>query len=681
MTASISSRSARFPLALRPGALAVGFLSAVLLLGSLGPARASSEAAAAKARVAKLVAVLQSNAPQKDKADACRELARIGTKDAVPALAALLGDPQLSHMARYGLETIPSSAVDKAFRAALATLHGRELAGVLDSIGVRRDTGAVKALGARLGDPDPEVAQAAARALGNIAGSAAAKALRSALHNAAATNQPAVCEGLLRCADSFSAKGPSKKAMAIYDLLRPMPLAPQIRLAAWRGAILSRGKKALPLLLEALDSTDYAPCAAAIRTSQELPGREVTLALAGRLPKLHPADRQVLLARALGRRGDIAALPALFELAASKGAPEARLAAIGALPQIGYPTAVPVLLELIGDSEPTIAQAARDALGGLPGPQADNAVMNLLARGTVDRRITGMQLAVRRRLTSALPELFIAAEDLEPRIRTAALQTLAQLGGAQEIPAVFRLLERASNPAAMEAVEQTLTTLTLKAQNPQAIADRLAAHLAHEPVAQQCALLRVLTAIGGSSALKAVRTALASHEPDVHVAAIRALSSWNSPEAAPELLELARVGGGSTDQMLCMRGYLRLAGLAELPAQQRLAMCRQATDVVSTGEEKDLLLADLGAIPSLASLELIDNFLGDSGCKEAAAAAAANVSAKLLEQPDADKLAPKLIPVLEKIEPATSNTDLAKRARALLEEAQGKAGAKSTPRL
>ena len=49
------------------------------------------QAAAPAEKEAQLIAVLQSQAPFKDKADACRELARIGTRKAVPALAALLG--------------------------------------------------------------------------------------------------------------------------------------------------------------------------------------------------------------------------------------------------------------------------------------------------------------------------------------------------------------------------------------------------------------------------------------------------------------------------------------------------------------------------------------------------------------------------------------------------------------
>ncbi len=672
---SLPESGGRITFGLRPAAFTLACLSAILLLAVPGATLAKTDPTSPKAQVARLIVVLKSNAPEKEKADACRELARIGTKEAVPALAALLSDEKLSHMARYGLETIPHSSVDTALRAALENLQGRQLVGVIGSIGVRRDTGAVTSLAKKLRDSDPEVAQAAARALGSIANSAAIAQLQKSLPEVPVTNQLAVCEGLFRCAESLAAKGSPKKALAIYDPLRAMQLPHQARLAAWRGAILNRGHDGLPLWLQALDSDDFALSVAAMRISREMPGTNVTTLLASRLSKLRQEDQQILLAQTLGRRGDAAALPALFE-AAAKASPAVRLAAIHALPEIGNPAAVPVFLELMSDAKPEVAKAAQEGLGSLPGREADAAAMNLLARGTVSRRITGMELIVRRRMTSALPRLFAAAEDLEPKIRVAAMKTLGELAGPEEIPAVFRLLERAKKPADVEAAEQALIALSLKAQNPEATTAKLASQMARLRPAQKCALLRVMTALGGSEALKAVRASVDSHDPEVHIAAIRALSSWNSVEAAPDLLELARVGGGSTDQMLCLRGYLRLAAQPELAPEKRLAMCREAARLVNDADEKKLLMGALGGIHSLASLELIAGYLADAAIKEEAAAATTDISEMLLQGSDANKLAPKLVPALEKVGPATSNTALAKRARTLLEQAQSKAGPK-----
>ena len=109
-----------------------------------------------KQQVDKLVAVLKSDAQLKEKMDACRLLSIVGTKDAITPLAALLGDEQLSHMARYGLEPIPEAAVDAALRDALGKLKGRPLVGVIGSIGVRRDAKAVEPLNEMLMQHDLE---------------------------------------------------------------------------------------------------------------------------------------------------------------------------------------------------------------------------------------------------------------------------------------------------------------------------------------------------------------------------------------------------------------------------------------------------------------------------------------------------------------------------------------------
>src|SRR6187200_67315 len=50
----------------------------------------------------------------------CRKLSMIGTAASVPALAHLLSDSHLSHMARYALERIPAPEAASALRDALA---------------------------------------------------------------------------------------------------------------------------------------------------------------------------------------------------------------------------------------------------------------------------------------------------------------------------------------------------------------------------------------------------------------------------------------------------------------------------------------------------------------------------------------------------------------------------------
>ena len=90
------------------------------------------------AGAAQLIELLQKpDASAFEKAKACQRLAVVGSKAAIPALVALLPDPNLNLYARFGLEGIPDPAVDEALRTAALTLQGRQLVGVLDSIGQR----------------------------------------------------------------------------------------------------------------------------------------------------------------------------------------------------------------------------------------------------------------------------------------------------------------------------------------------------------------------------------------------------------------------------------------------------------------------------------------------------------------------------------------------------------------
>jgi HEAT repeat protein len=214
-----------------------------------------------------------------------------------------------------------------------------------------------------LQDADAEVAQAAARALGRLGTSEAAKALQDALAGAPAANQLALCEGLFRCAAALAAEGRRHEAVAIYDRLRGLPGPHQVRAGALCAAILARQKEGLSLLAEHLRSHDYILFAAAIRAAQQLPGPEVTSVLTSALSQL-PVDHQIPVVQTLGKRGDPAALPALTALTRASAKP-VRLAALRALAELGQVPALPVLLELLGEADRELAQAALESLAGL----------------------------------------------------------------------------------------------------------------------------------------------------------------------------------------------------------------------------------------------------------------------------------------------------------------------------
>jgi HEAT repeat protein len=432
-----------------------------------GAAHSFAQTVPPKEDEAKLIAVLKSkDASHKEKVDACRGLALIGTSKAIAPLASLLGDEKLSHMARYGLEPIADPAVDKALRDALGKLKGRPLVGVIGSIGVRRDTKAVPALTKLLQDSDPEVAQAAARALGKIGNQRAAAALQRAVRDALAVNQLDLCEGLFRCAETAVAEGRKQKAIEIYDQLRKLDTPHQVRAGALRGAILARGKDGVTLLQQHLRSDDYILFSAAAQTALELPGSEVTLAMAAELNQL-PADNQILVIWTLGKRADPAALPALFALA-TKSEKRVRLEAIRAFPQIGHASAVPVLAELLTDADSDISKAAQEALAALPSAKADAAVMAMLNSSDTDRQLKALEMIERRRMTKVSSALLKATRDDDESVRTASIRVLGDLAGEVRFPVLVELLINAGSSSEIRAAERALSATCTREAKPSA---------------------------------------------------------------------------------------------------------------------------------------------------------------------------------------------------------------------
>jgi len=617
----------------------------------------------------KLIAVLKSpDASQKDKVDACRQLAIIGGKDSIAPLAALLGDEKLSHMARYALEPNPDPAVNEALRDALGKLKGGPLVGVIGSIGVRRDAAAIPALIQRLNDSDAVVARAAARALGSIGTVQAAQALQKALPNTPADSRLDVCEGLFRCAERFAADRQNSEAIAIYDQLRKLDSPHQVRGGALKGAILARGAEGVTLLQENLRSSDYILFSAAVQAAQKMPGAEVTKALVGGMKNL-PPDNLVVVIQTLAVRGDKGALPVLFAVAGS-GPKPVRVAAIEAATAMGDASAVPVLMKLMDDSDAEIAGVAQEGLAALPGKEADAAVMAMFNSGNADKQLTAINLMGRRRMMSSTPALLKAAREGDPKVRPAAIKLAGDLAGPEQVPALLDLLGQVEKREDLDAVEQGLTTACTKADNPQPLIAAVINRLDQAKPLQKAALLRVLAAVGGADALKAVLAAINSGDPQVHTAAVRALGAWKTTDAAPHLLTFAKEAKDPSERTLFLRGYLNIAARADLPAEERLAMCGQAASMIQRDEEKRLLLGTLGSIDSPEAIMVILPYLDNAGTREEAAAAIVNVAEKLLRGPERDKYLESVSGPVEKAAAATTNNDTARRAEALLRRAR-----------
>ena len=93
-----------------------------------------------------LVAILKGSDSAAQKWTAAQRLRVAGTAKSIPALAAMLPDERGSQAARHALEGMAIPEASAALRDALGTTSGLLKAGVIESLGWRRDVSAVSLL-------------------------------------------------------------------------------------------------------------------------------------------------------------------------------------------------------------------------------------------------------------------------------------------------------------------------------------------------------------------------------------------------------------------------------------------------------------------------------------------------------------------------------------------------------
>jgi HEAT repeat protein len=201
------------------------------------------DAAARKDLETKLAGLLGGEAPQAAQDYICRQLSLIGTAESVPAIAPLLADEKLSHMGRYALERMPAPEAVAAMRDAAGKVQGKLKVGMINSLGVRRDKESVGMLKNLLADNDPQIASAAAAALGVIGTADAATALGAFVKGAPEGLKLAAADAYLACAEQLLADGNKLQAMMIYKALSGEGQPKHVRLAATRGLLAAAGSK------------------------------------------------------------------------------------------------------------------------------------------------------------------------------------------------------------------------------------------------------------------------------------------------------------------------------------------------------------------------------------------------------------------------------------------------------
>jgi HEAT repeat protein len=556
---------------------------------------------------------------------ACEMLSLIASDAAVDGLAALLPDPESSHYAQLALVRIKTPKAAAALRGALGSASGLAKVGLINALGLCRDAQATERLIPLLADRDAAVAEAAAGALGRIGTPPAAQALRTWADRSPPASREAALLACLDAADRLLAEGKGEEAARLYEMLRDDPRPPHVRAAAMKGLLRARPAEALAAVRSALQGQDKALRIQMLKLAADLPGTDLTLALAAFLPKL-PADEQVVCLEALGARGDPSARPAVLQETRS-GEAAVRLAALRAMGSVGDGPDVAMLAQTAASAEGAEREVARGALARL-GRAADRTLLAAAADAKESVKVEAIRALGARATKAAAGTLVRELKSPSEGVRLAAMEALATVGGAEQIPPLLAALVSAATDAERGAAEASLTRLCSAAGLP--AADAILAAMKGADDAALPYLLRLLVLSPSPQALRAVTAATVHAAPEVQDEAVRSLGRWPDAAAIAPLRQVA-TGAKLTHQVLALRGLARLVRESDLAPAEQFRIVAEIWPLATRAEEKKLLLGAAGGIPTPEAMNLVLEHLSDKAVAADACASAVRLGSALLK--------------------------------------------------
>lgn len=560
-----------------------------------------------------------------------KPLSWIAGLESVKVLSSLLTDSEASDPARYVLDRIPGEEADRVLLEALDKASPEFLPGIIGSIGRRRVEAAVPYFEKLLKKgTSPVVTAGILEALGNLDSTEATKLLTNYLQSPDETIHLAAVDSMVRMGQRQIKENKLEEAARISDLLLGVKLEPAQKVAAFRLKIMAAGPEAKSLLISALKGKDEPSQEAAIGLIAEFFKPDELSSLLSTFNYILP-PRQIQFISALSSYPEPQVREFLMKVISSQKDEPLRIAALRTLSRVGDATTVEFLAERAAQTKGLEKTAARESLASLPEKAVDQKILELL--GTTTRQEIKNELllvACERNMVAARG--FFLAEASNPAADLALVSRGLRAFG--NLSLADKILEVAFSTQDETYREELINILAIWAQNsarPDSKSAFFTQLLAKENDPEKVSVLvQVIGKIGERSSLPLIRKYLSDSPPPVKEAAVKALSDWPEVEALDDLLALARKTSDLKENVLAIRGLVRLtASQTYRQPEGATAFLKEIYSLSRRAEEKKLVLSTLPNFPCASGLEFCESLSNDPETGQEARTAAEKIKQKL----------------------------------------------------
>jgi HEAT repeat protein len=573
-----------------------------------------------------MLGLLNSGATFAGKQFICKELSIIGTEKAVPTLEPMLTNKNTSDIARYALERIPGKKVDDVLRISLNKTKGTVRIGIINTIGERRDNKAVEVLGKFMFKSDNTTAIAAAAALGKIADDASIEILTKAKEKTKGAVKATVLDSYLKCADKLAMNGETERASTIYKELFDQNYELPIRSAALRGLINTNSTKSGEIILKILKTENEKVKTTAISLIRELPPSQSMQNIAAELPKLEVIEKIQLLS-SLQDRKDISVHDDIVKAAKNKDV-NVRIAAYKALTSLGDERDVSLLAKAAAKGEFAEKKVAKESLALLNGQKVNETILSSIKKAEPALQVELIESIGDRNISTAVPMLLKTTASVNSKVRSASIKALELVASPENLNELVDILINVQSNVERRRAEKTVVAVAHKIETEDEQATVVLKKLATvKDVENRSSLLRVLGKIGDNNGLPVLKNALKDKNENIQKAGIQALSDWPSPEPLKDLLKVAESSTNEVNQVLALRGYIRLIGLlTESTDDQIIQQYNRAMKLAKQVNEKRMVLSGISNIRTMNALSIAEFYLNNPELKNEAEVAVVEIA-------------------------------------------------------
>jgi len=557
---------------------------------------------------------------EKNQAFIITQLELIGKDDAVSCLQGYLTNERLCGYAARSLAGINTRGANEALLAALASANNACKVSIVEALGNTRFSDALPAVTSLVGSDDDNLQKTTLFALASIADPSSRQVLEHAASQAGYTfdDHYAVAAYLLYAQNLLQADKADLAGKVAKNIMKKSKSDDLVHTRTAAMTLLNEinGEKGVEALVKASGDKNPEYRASALKLASAYSSPATTALWLKKLNKSKP-EVKTKIVEMLGHSAKQEALPALRDLLKDKDA-GVRVAAIDAVGKIGQEQVLDDYLAILKGGDPVEVEAVKNALLIMKGTELTHTLAQSLPQVPSIAQIAIIEVLAARGAQSEFDSVYPLLNSNDTEVRKASFSALQHLSGNEQLSALFGLLENVEQgfvPDVQAAIAYALIDIKEKDGQARLVLD----YIDKAPANKKALFYPLLSTIGSQSALEAVSLALRDGNTSAKNAALDALTSWTSVNAIDTLYTVIKNSGNAEQLDKSIKGFVRLVGLSDFPAAQKLLLMKDAMEYAKTAEQKKLILAEVGNNKTFSSLVFAGNYLDDAELQQQAA--------------------------------------------------------------